>query len=94
MAQVILTGLAVGAYYLDPSSAILSSLIGLWGPIQTISFGHQLYQSYNQLATLELVNGTLANDTKTNGTNGTNGTFANSTQEKPADSPVKKKPWW
>lgn len=39
IAQVVLGGVAVGARFKDPSSLLNTNLIGLWAPLELLSFG-------------------------------------------------------
>jgi hypothetical protein len=47
IAQVVLGGVAVGSRFKDPSSSWSANTVGLWGPLEMISFGGQLYLSYD-----------------------------------------------
>lgn len=43
----------MGAKFKDPSSTWSSNTVGLWGPIEMISIGAQLYLSYDHLTGLQ-----------------------------------------
>jgi hypothetical protein len=74
----VLGGVAVGSRFKDPTSSWHSNVIGLWSPVETASFGGQLYLAYNQLANMKLVNGTNA----TKNSNSTNSTTVKSTTKR------------
>lgn len=48
IAQTIMGGVGVGSHFRDPTSSPWhTNVIGLWAPIETASFGGQLYLSYD-----------------------------------------------
>lgn len=70
IAQVVLGGVAVGSKFKDPSSQWHTNTVGLWGPVEMLSFGGQMYLSYDQFTKYQLLNNTAS----ANSSNSTNTT--------------------
>ena len=47
--QAILGGVAAGSFFKDRSSLWHSNAIGLWGPLEFVAYGAQIYLAYDQL---------------------------------------------
>jgi len=68
-----MTGLSIGSYLKEPATLPLSTILGMWGPVEFFAIGTQMYLAYQkQVANAETT--VVATDTTTDEIDSSNST--------------------